>query len=575
MKRFYFISQLLLCCFVNLIAQNISSYEVEDIATRIFQMHNLDANIKDIKPLNTSDVATLSDDFNSYLYVVETLDEDWVVLAADSVIPPILAMGSGGFPAVSDMPPAMVDLFNSYIDEIKYIIDTLKITTRHPEWDLVFNPNNSSSSDDFDYDEGDCLLNDPIRGENFWKQSENNETDNNKSADFNINKTYNKFCPLSKQDTSLVGCGAIVMGQIMWYWQWPNIGIIPDTIFENGENRGIYDINYYNWDLMPNAIYDDTPQQQADMIASLLRDCGYATKMKYSSNKSSTSIVRIKDALIKSFNYKAVDIKEKEYTKSWGKKLRQELKNGRPIIYSGANFYADYAHVFVVDGYKGFFNNLFHINWGSGKSIDPDNKSGFYRLNNLSPEEPDNWLFEEKYNYNYYQYAIFGLEPDIICGNASDYGYNSISNQQEQISTAGSFAISSVISNNSDIIINSGSYIELRPGFMVKKGCDVYLNVLPLNCETTFSAINYAPQYEEKDDNMKTVKEELDLIVDKNNLIIGECNNISSIALYNLQGQIIIQSNDRNINLPQLSTGIYIIKVFFEDGNSTTKKIVL
>ncbi len=588
MKRFYFISQLLLCCFVNLIAQNISSYEVEDIATKIFQIHNLDANIKDIKPLNTSDVATLSDDFNSYLYVVETLDNDWIVLAADSVIPPVLAMGSGGFPAVNDMPPAMVDLFNSYIDEIKYIIDTLKITIRHPEWDIVLNPNNNSYFNDFNYDEGDCLLNDPIRGENFWRQDKNNEVDgydNFFAPPYDTNKVYNKYCPTFDQSKKpMIGCGAIVMGQIMWYWQWPNIGIIPDTIFENGENNGIYDFHFYNWDLMSNAIYDDTPQQQADMIAYFLRDCGYAAKMKYNfmnQDKSSTELESIKKALITSFNYSIVDIKTKKETKNWGKKLRQELENGCPIIYSGFNknylnndsnkFYG--GHVFVIDGYKkGFLSNLFHINWGWGDFYDSERKNGFYYLNNLSPIVDDKFGSVENFNHN--QSAIFGLKPNIICGNSAYYGHNSISNQQEQISMSGSFAISSVISNNSDIVVNSGSYIDLVPGFTVEKGCDVYLHVLPLNCESTSSTINYAPQYEEKED-IKNVEKNLELIVDNNTLIISECNNISSVALYNLQGQIIIQSNDRNISLPQLSTGIYIIKVFFEDGHSITKKIVL
>jgi len=590
MKRFYFISQLLLCCFINLIAQNISSYEAEDIAIRIFQMHNLDTNIKDIKPLNTSDVATLSDDSDSnpYLYIIETLDNDWLVLAADSVIPPILAMGSGGFPSVSDMPPAMRDLFESYIDEIKYIIDTLGITEKHPEWDLLRNPD-ISAIDNFDYDEGDCLLNDPIRGENFWRQDKNNEADNNEDCDiYDTNKVYNKYCPIFTQSDSQpkkpkTGCGAIVMGQIMWYWQWPNIGIIPDTIFANGENNGTYDLHFYNWDLMPNAIYDDTPQEQADMIAYFLRDCGYAAKMKYNNNdedRSSTQLESIKEALITSFNYKIVDIKNKDNTKNWGKLLRQELKSGRPIIYSGLSKdkMFDYeilkGHVFIVDGYKGFLDNLFHINWGWGDFYDANRKKGFYYLNALSPKIND--VFFKNYKHN--QAAIFGLEPNIICGHASIYGGNTITNTVKQISATGSISIASTkITNNSDIVINAGK-IELHPGFEITKDCDLYLNTLSLDCNNTYST-SYIPQYENKI-NVKNhefaSENNINLSIKENNLMINADNrDISSITLYNLHGQIISSTNTTNVNLSQIPSGAYIIKIIFTDNYSLIKKIIL
>ncbi|MEE1091396.1 MAG: C10 family peptidase [Paludibacteraceae bacterium] len=583
MKRLYIVIQLLIGCFFNLIAQNISPSGAEDIAIKIFQKQSLGTEIKNVKPLNTSNISTIDDNFNPYLYVVETIDDNWAVVAGDSIIPPILAMGSGGFPAINDMPIAMKYLFESYIDEIKYLIDSLKITQIHPEWDLL---QISDVATIDDYDKGDCLLEDEIRGENFWKQSENNETDDKNIYYFDINKTYNKYCFHPDYSTKPpTGCGAIAMGQIMWYWQWPNIGIIPDTIFRNGENNGIYDLHFYNWDLMPNAIYDETPQQQADMIAYFLRDCGYAAKMKYFYNgdyESTTQLESIKEALIKSFNYKIVDIKNKDNTKNWGKLLRQELKDGRPIIYSGtngsnldANLGYD-GHVFVVDGYKGIFNNLFHINWGWGDFYDADRKNGFYYLNKLSPKEEDQLLFEEIQNFNYNQSAIFGLEPDIMCGHASIYRPNTLSNALGHISVTGTFSIVSNITNNSDIVINAGAEIELRPGFYVGKGCDVYLNTLFLDCNNTYSSISYAPQYENNKRNEIIIEDNIDIIAKENNLIIdGHNREIYSISLYNLHGQIISSANEINMNVSQIPSGVYIVKILFTDGYSITKKIVL
>lgn len=584
MKRLYIVIQLLIGCFFNLIAQNISPSGAEDIAIKIFQKQSLGTEIKNVKPLNTSNIATISDNFNPYLYVVETIDDNWAVVAGDSIIPPILAMGSGGFPAINDMPIAMKYLFESYIAEIKYLIDSLKITQIHPEWDLL---QISDVSTIDDYDKGDCLLEDEIRGENFWKQSKNNGTDNNELiGTCDVNKVYNKYCPTFGSNTKpMTGCGAVAMGQIMWYWQWPNIGIIPDTIFSDGENNGIYDLHFYDWDLMPNAIYDDTPQQQADMIAYFLRDCGYTAKMKYNyygNLESTTQLEFIKEALIKSFNYSIVDIKAKKGTSNWGKLLRQELKDGRPIIYSGtngsnldANLGYD-GHVFVVDGYKGIFNNLFHINWGWGDFYDADRKNGFYYLNKLSPKEEDQLLFEEIQNFNYNQSAIFGLEPDIMCGHASIYRPNTLSNALGHISVTGTFSIVSNITNNSDIVINAGAEIELRPGFYVGKGCDVYLNTLFLDCNNTYSSISYAPQYENNKRNEIIIEDNIDIIAKENNLIIdGHNREIYSISLYNLHGQIISSANEINMNVSQIPSGVYIVKILFTDGYSITKKIVL
>jgi hypothetical protein len=340
---------------------------------------------------------------------------------------------------------------------------------------------------------------------------------------------------------------------------------------------------------MSNAIYDDTPKQQANMIASFLRDCGYAAKMKYNfggNNESSTTLESIKKALITSFNYSVVDIKTKKETKKWGKKLRQELKNGCPIIYSGFNknylnndsnkFYG--GHVFVIDGYKGIFNNLFHINWGWGNFNDLEYKKGFYYLNKLLPLIKDNAFENYLYNFNYHQKAIFGLEPDIMCGHASIYGGNTITNTVKQISATGSISIASTkITNNSDIVINAG-VIELHPGFEITKDCDLYLNTLFLDCNNTYST-SYIPQYENKIniENHEFVSENnINLSIKENNLMINADNrDISSITLYNLHGQIISSSNTANINLSQVPSGVYIIKIIFTDNYSLTKKIIL
>ena len=163
-----------------------------------------------------------------------------------------------------------------------------------------------------------------------------------------------------------------------------------------------------------------------------------------------------------------------------------------------------------------------------------------------------------------------------MCGHASIYRPNTLSNALGHISVTGTFSIVSSITNNSDIVINAGTEIELRPGFYVGKGCDVYLNTLFLDCNNTYSSISYAPQYENNKRDEIIIEDNIDIVAKENNLIIdGHNREIYSISLYNLHGQIISSANKINMNISQIPSGVYIVKILFTDGYSITKKIAL
>ena len=79
--------------------------------------------------------------------------------------------------------------------------------------------------------------------------------------------------------------------------------------------------------------------------------------------------------------------------------LKDDLKAGRPIIYSG---YGDGGHCFVCDGYNE--DEYFHFNWGWGGMYD-----GYFLLNALAPGTGGTGSGSGSYNND--QQAIFGLEP--------------------------------------------------------------------------------------------------------------------------------------------------------------------
>ncbi|MBK6821380.1 MAG: T9SS type A sorting domain-containing protein [Bacteroidetes bacterium] len=49
---------------------------------------------------------------------------------------------------------------------------------------------------------------------------------------------------------------------------------------------------------------------------------------------------------------------------------------------------------------------------------------------------------------------------------------------------------------------------------------------------------------------------------------------ITHIEIRNLNGQVVIRSNDTNINISNLNTGVYVAKVYTRNGNVSTSKLV-
>ena len=102
------------------------------------------------------------------------------------------------------------------------------------------------------------------------------------------------------------------------------------------------------------------------------------------------------------------------------------------------------------------------------------------------------------------------------------------------------------------------------------------MNTLFLDCNNTYSSISYAPQYENNKRDEIVTENNIDIVAKENNLIIdGHNREIYSISLYNLHGQFISSANEINMNVSQIPSGVYIIKILFTDGYSITKKIAL
>ena len=75
---------------------------------------------------------------------------------------------------------------------------------------------------------------------------------------------------------------------------------------------------------------------------------------------------------------------------------KNELDEGRPLIYKGYTEDLGAGHAFVINGYD---EDYFHLNWGWSGSY-----NGWYLISNLSPGG---------YNFSTWQGAIINLYPEI------------------------------------------------------------------------------------------------------------------------------------------------------------------
>ena len=196
---------------------------------------------------------------------------------------------------------------------------------------------------------------------------------------------YNQLCP----NQWPTGCVATSMAQLMKYHEWPDQG---EGVLSHSAGQVDLSTYTYDWENMLDTYpltWNDEGQQvpdgytdeQAKAVATLMRDCGYSVDMNYGKYESGAQNPRMVAALYEHFKY-APTVRYLErpmYTTAhWTEIIRNELKAGRPVNYSGATK-AGAGHSFVCDGIDE--NDLLHINWGWSGYFD-----GYFDMNILAPE---------------------------------------------------------------------------------------------------------------------------------------------------------------------------------------------
>lgn len=237
---------------------------------------------------------------------------------------------------------------------------------------------------------------------------------------------YNNACPdFFTYGKSVTGCVATAMAQLLYYhYQHSPNKMVSATQAEipaykcstNWDGHGQISVSAVpqgsklDWTNMTDTYGPSSTDAQKTAVANLMAYCGASVNMNYANaanGGSGARDTRVPGALIKYFGFdrSTVCVSPTQYsTADWIDAVYNELKAGRPVLYSGQSDEGS-GHEFIVDGYEG--DNYFHVNWGWSGTY-----NGKFLLNVLAPESGGTGAGSIGEGYNNDQTAVFNAAPD-------------------------------------------------------------------------------------------------------------------------------------------------------------------
>lgn len=307
----------------------------------------------------------------------------YVVTSSDDAVPPIIGYSVDGIFPRTQMPLHVAAWFEDLVSAVNYIRDSASEPGSAREWSNLLSGNLAKDAQD--------SISVPPLVTTKWAQT----------------TYYNALCPT---DTSgghaLVGCGAVAMGQIMKYWNFPESGHGSRTYKpEQFDTLSVcFDSSSYNWSLMPDSLNAYSADSQIYAVAHLLYDIGVSLEMDYGMAASSSIAQSLGDittpcvenAFRNVFGYsQSVRSYDCELVSDdrWSSVVDTELYAGRPVLYTGSGLGIG-GHAFVVDGIDS--NHYYHANFGWGGQYD-----GYFNV-----------FFSVDWHYfTYYRTAFVGIKP--------------------------------------------------------------------------------------------------------------------------------------------------------------------
>ena len=487
------------------------------------------------------------------------VDSSWILVSSDKRVEAILArISSSEKPDLKLYPPPAQYLISCYEHNIAFVRDSCKECPilecwkhnglrkkKQREEQLASYPSSVA----------------PLLGDLAWEQSRNG------SLAPICDYTYNKFCPpITTNDPTLcgkavLGCVAVAIGQIMWYWKWPYVAQVPTTV-----GGSIKETHFYDWDLMPPQLYNSTSMGQVNMVAGFLRDCGYDLDMSY--GESSSASINDAKRTLTNFGYdkNSIKIRSKLTTSGWTNLLHEEIAAGRPVYYRGQTL-SGAGHAFVLDGYDTY--GLYHANIGWGSFY-----NDYYFIDTITVGGG---------RYSYLQKAIFGIQPSIdgyCTGLTFTSNMSTMLSNTWGVARAGAIVFDGVVMNsNTNCRVYSSTSILLSPGTEVRSGATALFAIKDVPCSSP-SNINSVSNNDKEGyytENAISILPE-QIIVSPNPakdvLKIQYDGTLKDVFIYNALGKVVYHGCETLIPVYSLPDGVYILCVRTDDGDILQTKFL-
>jgi len=257
----------------------------------------------------------------------------------------------------------------------------------------------------------------------------------------------------------LVGCVALSMAQIIYYWG--KTGKDGKLYYRGCTACPAYTTrtSKYKVDALPpitkfdySHLTQKTPASAASIKAMsvFLEYCGKALQSNYGTSATSAYNVSARDVLKTHFRMgNPVIIYASSGEAKFEEKIYNELVNGRPIMIAGYRA-GGYGHMFNCDGVKhDTYGDTYHFNFGWG-----GNGDGWYAMTAIKPKA------DREYTINLS--AIIGIEPTYMLGDANGDGNIDISDVTTVVrdSLNGNNRIESDINNDGKVDVSDLTLLQ-------------------------------------------------------------------------------------------------------------------
>jgi hypothetical protein len=265
---------------------------------------------------------------------------------------------------------------------------------------------------------------------------------------------YNYLCPKINGVSTLTGCVATAMAQVLYYYKYPETSTGTSYYYLNDSStpNTVTVQTTYDWAAMKNQYSNLATSAQKTVIGQLMRDCGYASHMNYRTTASSALTGDAAAGFVDNFQFdeRSIRFAMRDYYEDseWLSMVYAELAARRPVIYGGVDPNPNGGgHEFVLDGIDE--EGKVHVNWGwNGVG------NGYYELSHLEPTG-----IQGVSGTNY-----FNTDHDMVFGITPTPDEEMLSNPvcSEWAVYAGTYSLALGTNNNIKVNLTSTSFVNIH-----------------------------------------------------------------------------------------------------------------